>query len=281
MILDYKIQSLDEVLRDFVNVSGIEMMIRDTEFRPLFQRTPPVSINRYCEKIHTSKEGRRLCNESDISLLKACAKSKRPEYHVCHAGLIDIGIPIQRSDEILGYLILGQIRRWENFHNIEITAKAVNIPPSELSDLYESLPIFDNDSINSLIHVATMLAEHILLSRLMKPKKLSNLENVVSYIDKNLFENLSISKISEAAHVSKSLLYRLFDEHFGMTVSEYINKKRVREACELLSHTDLSIERIAYSCGFSGVAYFSRTFKGEMGASPIKYRKSLNPKNKR
>ena len=281
MILDYKIQSLDEVLRDFTSVSGIEMMMRDADFKPIFKRTSPVSINNYCERIHTSREGRRLCNDSDIRLLQTCSKSKRPEYHVCHAGLIDIGIPIQHNNEILGYLILGQIRRWEKFHDIENMARALDIPLVELSDLYESLPIFDNDSINSLIHVATMLAEHILLSRLMKPKKLSNLENVVSYIDKNLFENLSISKISEATHVSKSLLYRLFDEHFGMTVSEYINKKRVREACELLSHTDLSIERIAYSCGFSGVAYFSRTFKGEMGASPIKYRKSLNPKNKR
>ena len=100
LILDYKIQNLNEVLRDFVNVSGVEMMIRDAEFRPLFQRTPPISINRYCEKIHTSKEGRRLCNDSDIKLLQACAKSKRPEYHVCHAGLIDIGIPIQYNNEI-------------------------------------------------------------------------------------------------------------------------------------------------------------------------------------
>ena len=278
MILDYKIQNLDEVLRDFVNVSGVEMMIRDTEFRPLFQRIPPISINRYCEKIHTSREGRRLCNDSDIKLLQACAKNKRPEYHVCHAGLIDIGIPIQYNNEILGYLILGQIRRWESFHDILNMAKMLDIPSQELTELYKNLPIFDNDSINSLIHVATMLAEHILLSRLMKPKKLSNLENAVSYIDKNLFENLSISKISEATHISKSLLYRLFDEHFGMTVSEYINKKRVREACELLSHTDLTIERIAYSCGFSGVAYFSRTFKKKIGVSPIKYRKSLNLK---
>ena len=197
---------------------------------------------------------------------------------MCHAGLIDIGIPIKRGDEILGYLILGQIRRWESFHGMEQVAKAVKTPLGELSDLYNELPLFDNDTINSLIHIATMLAEHILLSRLMKPKKLSSLEAATSYIDENLSENLSISRISESTHVSKSLLYRLFDKHFGMTVSEYINKRRVREAYELLSHTDFSIEKIAYTCGFSSTAYFSRIFKKEKGLSPTSYRKSLNSK---
>ena len=90
MILDYKAESLDEVIRDFTNVSGIAMMIHDAEFRPLFERAPVVPINKYCERIHASSEGRRRCTASDITLLMACEKSKRPEYHICHAGLIDI-----------------------------------------------------------------------------------------------------------------------------------------------------------------------------------------------
>ena len=275
MILDYKAESLDEVIRDFTNVSGIEMMVCDASFEPLFEREAPIFVNPYCARIHSFENGPKLCHNSDVKLLMAAARSKSPEYHLCHAGLIDIAIPIKDNEEILGYLILGQIRRWESFHGIDSLAKTLNAREGELRELYENLPLFDNNRINGIIHIATMLAKHILLTRLVKPRKLSNLEIVTEYIDKNLFEDLSVNKITEGTHLSKSLLYRLLGEHFGMTLCEYINKRRVREACELLSHTDFSIEKISSLSGFSGAAYFSRIFKNEVGMSPIKYRKSL------
>ena len=102
------------------------------------------------------------------------------------------------------------------------------------------------------------------------------------YIDENLSDELTVDSISKATNISKSVLYRNFDYHLGMTVSEYINLKRVEEAVGLLIKTDLSIDEIARKVGFSSATYFVSVFKRLKGSTPLQFRKQkfLKVKNK-
>jgi transcriptional regulator GlxA family with amidase domain len=60
-----------------------------------------------------------------------------------------------------------------------------------------------------------------------------------------------------------------------MTVTDYINRTRVRRAEALLGKTALPMQAIAEQCGFSDANYFTRTFKKINDVSPNDYRKSL------
>ena len=60
-----------------------------------------------------------------------------------------------------------------------------------------------------------------------------------------------------------------------MTVSEFINKERIKLAENLLLTTDLNVETIAMQIGFSSQSYFSKTFKKINGVSPVQFKKNI------
>jgi AraC-like DNA-binding protein len=60
-----------------------------------------------------------------------------------------------------------------------------------------------------------------------------------------------------------------------MTLTEYINAKRLHQACSLLGSSDLRVQQVAYTCGFLDVNYFSRLFKRHYGQTPGEYRSSV------
>src|ERR1700744_4174505 len=81
---------------------------------------------------------------------------------------------------------------------------------------------------------------------------------------------LDVPAIAAAVHVSSSQLTRLFRAK-GETVMRYVWKCRLALAAELLQQsgvTQLQMAEIAYQCGFSSPAHFSRAFKERYGVSP-------------
>lgn len=84
----------------------------------------------------------------------------------------------------------------------------------------------------------------------------------------------SLGELSEALHLDKHYLCRLFKERSGVTLSEYLAEKAFEKSRKLLESTACSIEDISLQCGFSSQASFSRFFKNKCGVSPTEYRKS-------
>ena len=68
-------------------------------------------------------------------------------------------------------------------------------------------------------------------------------------------------------------LTRMCQQYISMTPSQYVREQRIHQACELLEHTDYSIENVAERCGFRDRFYFSRVFTKVTGTSPARYRK--------
>lgn len=88
-------------------------------------------------------------------------------------------------------------------------------------------------------------------------------------------EQFSVNSIAEALHVSTSYLSREFRKKTGVTCIEYINKKRMEKAKNLLVNSDMKIQRIAQEVGYSNVYYFSAQFKRNTGETPSQYRKQM------
>ena len=99
------------------------------------------------------------------------------------------------------------------------------------------------------------------------------LTEILSYINKNYRTIRSLDDISNHFFITKFHLCRIFKEKTGATINTYINKLRLKKACELLQNTDQNAVSIAESCGFNSPIYFSQCFKKAFGVSPINYRK--------
>ncbi|RUS45680.1 helix-turn-helix domain-containing protein [Cohnella sp. AR92] len=84
-----------------------------------------------------------------------------------------------------------------------------------------------------------------------------------------------LSKLSDDACVSAAHFSRVFKQHTGMNVTDYVNAKRLILVKELLLSTDDTVETIAQACGFQGMRHFYQIFRKLTGTTPYAYRKQM------
>lgn len=100
-----------------------------------------------------------------------------------------------------------------------------------------------------------------------------------SLIDENLANNdLSVADITQKLSISRSLLHTKMKSLVNMSIGDYIRKKRLQKACQLLKD-GWNVSETAYRTGFSDPNYFSKTFKKHIGISPTEYINSENRKS--
>lgn len=93
------------------------------------------------------------------------------------------------------------------------------------------------------------------------------INEVIEYINNHLNEELTLDILSNAVYVSKSHLGHLFKTYTGLTLYQYIIKKRLTTARNMLKMNTPAIEA-CMSCGFTDYSNFLKAFKREFGTSP-------------
>ena len=86
-------------------------------------------------------------------------------------------------------------------------------------------------------------------------------------------QNITIDDLAELCNISKYHFCRVFKQHMGMTVTQYIINYRISLADSMLKDENQSIKNIAETCGFGDVSYFYQCYKRVKGTSPGKARK--------
>ncbi|CUH97051.1 hypothetical protein P22_3177 [Propionispora sp. 2/2-37] len=94
----------------------------------------------------------------------------------------------------------------------------------------------------------------------------------ISYINKHLYEKLTIPEIAESLNMNASYLSQLFKKQVGIPISEYIQFERIAEAKKLLHDDSQTILNICVLLGFSDQSYFTKIFKQHVGITPKEYR---------
>jgi AraC-like DNA-binding protein len=144
-----------------------------------------------------------------------------------------------------------------------------------IENIYKRLPLYDEEKINSIINIATMLTRYIMFENMVKPGQTKSSTFIADYIDSHLTERITVNELARSVHMSKSGIYKCMRQSYGCTLGEFICSRRIEKALVLLEDFELSISEVADSVGFSDAAYFSRCFKRAKGISPIKYRNEL------
>jgi len=86
-------------------------------------------------------------------------------------------------------------------------------------------------------------------------------------------QNLKIADLAEKVGLSESGFRERFKAEMGFSPHEYILDRRITEARQRLSETDLDVTRIALDLGFSSSQYFATVFRRRVGMSPSDYRR--------
>lgn len=102
---------------------------------------------------------------------------------------------------------------------------------------------------------------------------LRRFERVLEHIREHLDAPITVGELAELSGLNPTYFSNLFSKLIGISPLQYINKRRIEKAQELLLGTDETLWQIAREVGFRDEYYFSRMFKKIVGISPDHYRK--------
>jgi AraC family transcriptional regulator len=130
--------------------------------------------------------------------------------------------------------------------------------------------------------IALLAMEGVLLEMLAESARSSDdthgsdapnwLRRVRESLEDSYLQAPGLAALAAIAGVHPVHLSREFHKRYSMTIGEYIRKRRIEHASELLSNSELSMMEIASTCGFSDQSHFCALFKKLSGMTPVKFR---------
>jgi len=99
------------------------------------------------------------------------------------------------------------------------------------------------------------------------------INHVIDHINDHLTKSFSLDELAELAHFSSYHFHRIFFAVVGESVNSYTNRVRLEKSAKLLKFSSKKISQIAFECGYSSPATFSRSFQKYFEVSPSMYRK--------
>ena len=266
-------EKIQNILKSYHLVTGMELSLLDSGYHTL------ISVGRdresFCAYIHRSDLCFNICRVSDITNLDSASKIERGFLFTCPFGITEAIVPVIRNDKIIAYL----------FSTIGITNDQIkgatvpsNLDPMTLKDLKSRMSKCSAEQAQAHLALLGVIAEHIAGTHSIAVGKETVGGLIKEYVKQNLSDKISLSDIAWRLHCSTVTLTKSFKAEFGITIVEYITKKRMSLARELLLSTSEPVSSIAEEVGFSDTEYFSRLFKKLHGAPPSVWRANNSPK---
>jgi AraC-like DNA-binding protein len=102
----------------------------------------------------------------------------------------------------------------------------------------------------------------------------SAVDEVLDYIHRHYTERITLADLCRRAYTNRTTLNRRFKARTRRSPMDYILHYRLNMACEMLTHSKVSVREIAEKTGFLYETYFTRVFKEKVGVTPTQYRLS-------
>lgn len=276
-MLIFNHEKLLKVIKDFYELTYATISIWDSNFNQIM--VYPSNHKRLCKKVKENVCGNRSCFKSDKNACIQAAKTNEPYVFTCHAGLLDVAIPVRYKQQILAYIMFGQIRDKEeeyvNLNTVKKLCKKYDISEEEIEKNYNEIPALTHNQINAATNFLCMSTIYLYISQAIKIEQNDLVSSIDSYITDNIEKQITIEKLCGEFNISQNKLYELSHKYFYTSISNYIALKKIEIAKNYLTTGQLPISQISEKVGFSDYNYFIRKFKKQTGYTPLSYRKNF------
>lgn len=97
-------------------------------------------------------------------------------------------------------------------------------------------------------------------------------ENAFEYILQHLHDpDISNATLSKRCGISDTYFRSLFTQMYQISPMQYVKRRRIQEAQNMLASGDMSVSEVAEAVGYSSIYSFSKAFKTSTGLSPSDY----------
>ena len=107
--------------------------------------------------------------------------------------------------------------------------------------------------------------------------KATHLEPAVLYVEANFPEKLRLATAARLCHLSPFQFSRNFKKETGVTFRDFVVRRRINHAAQLMKQSQTSVTEAAFVVGFNDLSYFARMFRKQYGISPSRFRAESEP----
>ena len=268
--------TMQDILRLFQSISGMNIAVYDDR---LHHVASCLYEDNVCSVLHESPLCLDRCLKSDLDALSLVATQGKPYVYTCPFGFFEAIFPVRNQGTIVGYLFIGPAVAEDASADEMLLRRAVEAAPelelSQLRDGIAAVPHRSEETLRSFCKLLEVFSEYIEQHTLLLPRNLTVGQLVRSYVKKHLTQKITLAKLSMALHCNTVTLTETFRRESGLTIMQYVQKKRMERATYLLRTSDASIAEVADHCGIAQTEYFSKCFKAYFGISPTDWRRSV------
>lgn len=267
----------------FRGVTGLPFHLLDRQHHCSARFGDEPGQDAFCCRIQCYPLGQRRCRQSGAIAGVDAVRRVDPFVYRCHAGLVDITVPIVSRGSVIGYLCSGKVRDHaaddRELMQLMNAWQSAGYDVADINQLYLQTPILPMDKIQAAARLMQFIVHYVLEMEdklALLANRLAGNDPVVraqNYIDLHFADRLRVDEVARLAGLSPSRFNHVFRDRTGMPFSRYLSQLRLDKVKRLLATSRMRITEIAMVCGFGSLANFNRMFKASAGVSPREYRR--------
>ncbi len=243
-----------------------------------------VNSNTFCKQLSLCSSACQACISVNEALTEK-AKINGPSSCHCFSGMVASAVPISCNGRMIGMLRTGQIFHSvpteSLFKKVTTTLKRQGLKESEiklLKDAYFQTKVVDPERYQSMVTLLSTFGEQLnvhaeKLATMDDGSEPAAVARAKKFIDETLSAPLPLSVVARRAGLSESHFCRVFKESTGLTLTDYVNRRRVEWAKRELLKPETRVSEIAFHIGYQSLSQFNRSFARFTGNSPTNFRR--------
>ncbi len=241
------------------------------------QRSP------FCQKLALCLNACRGCIETNRLLMERAAVAGPTSCH-CFAGMAATAVPVRAGDVLVGFLKTGQVftnvPEPQLFEEIAGTLSGQGLRSEEISALrqaYFQTQSIEPERYQSMVILLTAFAEQLgkHAEKLLAEEGGDGHEAVARakrHIELHMSQPLPLPEVANVSGLSTSQFCRVFKQTTGLSLVDYVNRRRVEAAKRLLLKPGARISEVAFQTSYQSISQFNRCFRQLTGRTPSRYR---------
>lgn len=244
------------------------------------------SVNRsgFCEKLNLCKVACNACIDINQRLMTE-AEVHGPSTCHCFAGMAATAVPVLYNSELLAFLKTGQVFSSvptpETFDQVFKVLSRQGISPSDMESLksaYLQTRAVEPERYQSMVFLLATFADQLgkhaeKVALAIEGAEPTAVARARKFIESSLADPLPLSLVARHAGLSESHFCRIFKDFTGLTLTDYINRRRIEWAKRELLKPEVRISEIGFQVGYQSLSQFNRSFVRFTGGSPTEFRR--------
>lgn len=235
----------------------------------------------FCSKLNSGAGGCGNCQHAQRTLKRE--SSEKTGTRTCFAGMRESLIPVRSGERTFAYLSTGEVFTTEPGEipeALKACLDGMSLESKERKGLeksWRSERVMAKEQYEGTITLLAAFALQVsdLLNRLLIEESNAEPEVVMKakrYVNAHLEDKISLESVAKHVGVSPYYFCKIFKQSAGMTLTEFVNRRRIEWAKRRLLNPQERVTEVAFDVGFQSISQFNRSFLKYVGQSPTRFR---------